>query len=202
MTIHEPATLLTDVLLAGLACALAWRLRVASPAARWWRRVMGITAVSALVGGGYHGFAPDFSPALANGWWIATLLCICAASAAMEFSLLHELVPAGSHRAWPALIATKFIVFAGAALIHPVFVVAIADYGLAMLAWAIAALAVRRAWRGWMLASIAFSIIAAIVQQAGWDVSVYFNHNDMYHVIQALALIGFCRAAQKFRTPA
>ena len=202
MTIHEPATLLTDCLLAGLAGVLAWRLPVAGPAARWWRRVMVITAVSALIGGGYHGVAPNFPAAVGNAWWIATLLGVCAASAAVEFSLLHELLPAGSQRAWPALIATKLTVFAGAAITHPVFALAIADYGLALLAWAIAALMARRAWRCWMLAGIALSVIAAVIQQMRWDVSAHFNHNDIYHVVQSLALIGFYRAARKFRTPA
>ena len=56
MTVHEPATLLTDLLLGALAGWLAGRLRrnPAAPA-RWWSRALLLTAASALVGGTYHG---------------------------------------------------------------------------------------------------------------------------------------------------
>ena len=74
------------------------------------------------------------------------------------------------------------------------------DYLLAgfsgWLAWRL-----RRPWRGWMLAGIGLSIIAALVQQLGWAPAPHFNHNDLYHVIQALALGGFYRAGRKFAGP-
>ena len=79
---------------------------------------------------------------------------------------------------------------------------AILDYGAILVAWAVAATLVRRAWRGWMLAGIALSVVGAVVQQLGWDVSSYFNHNDLYHVIQAAGLYGFYRAAGNFGTAA
>jgi hypothetical protein len=202
MSIHEPATLLTDYLLAGLAGCLAWllqrRMLAASLAARWWSRVLWLTATSAFVGGSYHGFAPDFPPPVAGAWWLVTLLIVCLLSAVMALSLLHEAAPPDRHRFWPGVIAVKFAAFAGAAIAHPVFIVVIIDYGLAMLAWAVAAVILHRAWRNWMLAAIALSIIAALAQQMRWDLSARFNHNDLYHVIQALALFGFYRAGLRF----
>jgi hypothetical protein len=202
MIIHEPATLLTDYLLAGLAAGLAWRLHRSRPAtnlaAQWWSRALGLTALSAFVGGSYHGFAPNFPPAVAGLWWIGTLLNINLLSAAMTLSLLHEVAPAGKQRPWLGLIAFKFTVLAGAAIIHPYFIVGIIDYGLTLLAWAAAVLLLRRPWSGWMMAGIGLSIIAALVQQLGWAPAPHFNHNDLYHVIQALAIGGFYRAAGKF----
>lgn len=202
VTIHEPATLLTDCLLAAFSGWLAWRLRqprtAGSAANQWLSRALGLTALSALVGGSYHGFAPNFSAPLANLWWIATLLIINLLSAAMALSLLHEILPADRHRPWSGLIAFKFAAFAGAATTHPHFVVVIIDYGLAMLAWAIAALLMRRPWSSRMLAGISLSVVAALIQQMGWAPSRHFNHNDLYHVIQALALICIYGAARKF----
>ena len=199
MMVHEPATLLTDGLLAILASWFAWRLQRRIPAtnlaARWWSRVLWLTAASALVGGGYHGFAPDFPAPVAGAWWVVTLLIICLLSAAMAMSLLHELAPPDKHRLWYVFIGCKLAVFAGAATVHPAFVIVIIDYGLTLLAWAVAALVLRRTWRPWMLAAIALSIIAAIVQQLHWNLAPRFNHNDLYHVTQALALYGFYRAA-------
>jgi hypothetical protein len=68
------------------------------------------------------------------------------------------------------------------------------DYGLAMLAWVAAALVLRRKWSGWMLSGVGLSAVAGWVQQSGWGLSPGFNHNDVFHVIQALALVGFYRA--------
>jgi hypothetical protein len=206
MSVHEPATLLTDYLLAALAGWLAWRLRgptpVANQAVCWWRRTLGLTALSALVGGSYHGFAPNFPAPVAGVWWITTLLIICLLSAAMAMSLVHELVPPARQRPWIGVIAFKLAAFGGAAITHPVFVVAIFDYGLTMLTWGTVALIVRRSWSGWMLAAIALSVVAALVQQMRWAPSLHFNHNDLYHVIQALALVCFYAAGAKFSGPA
>lgn len=201
MTIHEPATLATDLLLAVLGGWLAWRLRRRMPAANlaahWWSRTLALTAVSAFVGGTYHGFAPDFPAAFGAAWWIATLFSISLLAAAMAMSLLHELVPPAGQRRWLVLITFKFAAFGGAVLNHPHFIMVIIDYGLVMALWAGAALWGRRPWRGWMLAGIGLSVAAAVVQQLRWGVSPRFNHNDVYHVIQAFALITFYRAGRK-----
>lgn len=191
-------------MLAALSLWLAGRLRRANstgPAAQWLVRVLALTALSALVGGSYHGFAPNFPSAAANLWWMATLLIITLLSAALSLSLLHEILPADRQRPWPGLILLKFAVFATAVTIHPFFVVAIIDYGLTLLAWAIAALWLRRSWSGRMLAGIGLSVAAALIQQMGWAPSRHFNHNDLYHVVQALALICFYSAGRKFTAP-
>lgn len=205
VTIYEPATLLTDCLLATLSGWLAWRLRqprtVDSAAIQWLSRALGLTALSALVGGSYHGFAPNFSTAAANLWWIATLLIINLLSAAMSLSLLHEILPVDRQRPWSGLIIFKFTAFASAVTIHPFFVVAIIDYGLSLLAWIIAAMLLRRSWSGRMLAGVGLSVVAALIQQMGWAPSRHFNHNDLYHVVQALALICFYYAGRKFTAP-
>ena len=206
MTIYEPATLLTDLLLAALASGLAWRLKshahAGATAMGWWSGALGLTALSALVGGSYHGFAPNLPPAIADAWWLATLLIIGALSAVMALSLMHELVPPGRRKYWRGLIIFKFAAFAGAATVYPAFIVAIIDYGLTMFAWAVAALLTRRAWRHGMLAAITLSALAALVQQLHWGVSAQFNHNDLYHVVQALALVAFYRAGRAFSNAA
>lgn len=202
MTLHEPATFLTDVVLAAFAAWLAWRLRRAMPvenrAARWCATALALTAVSGLIGGTCHGFAPNFSAELGAAWWRLTLLSIVGVSAAMGLACVHEIAPPSQRRGWFAVVAAKALGFAAAALAHPVFLVAIADYGSTLLVWLAAAVVLRRAWRGPMLAAIALSAVAAAVQQLKWAPAPWFNHNDLYHVIQMGALAAFQRAGLRF----
>lgn len=196
MTIHEPATLATDLLLAVLGFGLAWRLRKkVSPdnrAATWWCAALVAMAVSALVGGLYHGFAPNFPPPVDGVWWRLVLLLICMMGLTMAVSLIHEVAPDG--RKWIRVAALKCLLSIGTVMAWPDFRVAMADYGLAMLAWVPAALVLRRGWSGWMLGAVALSAVAGWVQQSGWSLAAGFNHNDAFHVIQALALAGFYQA--------
>jgi hypothetical protein len=52
-----------------------------------------------------------------------------------------------------------------------------------------------------MLGSIVLSAVAAAVQQLKLAPSVPFNHNDLYHIIQALALFGFYQAGRRLAGP-
>jgi hypothetical protein len=91
-------------------------------------------------------------------------------------------------------VGAKFVLSLFAVMIWPDFRVAMADYGLAMLAWVFASLVLRRKWSAWMLLGVGLSAVAGWVQQSGWGLTPGFNHNDVFHVIQALALLGFYRA--------
>ena len=198
--------LLTDLLLAGIAGWFAWNLRrtlpVSARAARWWSRALGFAALSGLVGGLYHAFAPNFPPPVVSSWWRVTLLIVCVVSLAMDCSLLHTALPAGRQRPWFAAVILKFAIFALAAIVLMDFVVVIVAYGLSLIAWAFAAALLRRPWSGWMLAGIGSSIVAAVIQQMRWDISSSFDHDDLYHVIQALGFYGFYRAARRLSPPA
>jgi len=199
MTIHEPVTLATDYLLAAVAVGLAGRLhRRVSPAqraARWWVWTFALIATSAFVGGSYHGFAPNLPAGVLELWWLVTLWLVSFISAAMATSWLHEVI----HPAWRqtclVLVVVRLLAFAAFAANRPQFSVVILDYGSSLLLWLGAAFILRRGWSGWMFAAIALSVVAALVQQLHLAPSVHFNHNDLYHVIQALGLAAFYRAA-------
>ena len=209
MTVHEPIILFTDLLLAAVAGWLAWRLRrglaTDNRAAWWWANALGFIALAAVVGGLYHAHAanpfaliPRFSAPLDWSWWIVTLLLTCSVSLAMDFSLLHLAFPAGLRPAWRAAVVVKFTAFGIAAIIHPYFWVAITSYGLSLIAWTVAALLRRGPWSGWMLAGIGLSLAAALVQLKRSGIFAHLEDNDLYHLIQAIALYGFYRAGRLF----
>jgi hypothetical protein len=203
MNLHEPATLVTDYLLAlvSLVVGLLLRRDTPPPARRWFARALLLSALSAFVGGSYHGLAPNFSTDIAAVWWRLTLTILSCVSAALAFSLMHEVASPKSKKLVRNVILLKFGFFVGLALVRPLFVVAIADYGTALLAWLIVAIAIRRPWRVWMLTAIGLSGVAAAVQQLRLAPSTLFNHNDLYHVIQALALVAFYRGARLLGSP-
>jgi hypothetical protein len=201
--------LLTDLLLAAVAGWLAWRLRrglaTDNRAAWWWSLALALIALTALTGGLYHAqqvdlstAPPDFSAPIQWSWWVATLFLTCGVSLAMDFSLLHVAFPAGLLPLWRTAVVLKFVIFCAAAIVHPYFLVAIACYGLSLIAWTIAAALYRRPWSGWMLAGIGLSVAAALLQQKHSSISVHLLDNDLYHVIQAIALYAFYRAGRLF----
>ena len=116
MSISEPATLLTDYLLAVFAGGLAWRLHrtipTASTAAHWWGRALALTMASAFVGGSSHGFGPNLPAPVAGALWTATLLSLSLVAAAMALSLVHELVAPERRRSWLVLVGLKLGFFA------------------------------------------------------------------------------------------
>ncbi len=201
MTLFEPATLGTDLLLALLAgwlgSRVARRARPPSPAARWWGALLLLTAGAALVGGLHHGFAPNFPPVVVAAWWRLTLLLVALASACMAAALLAEMAPARANPWW-WVIAGKFALTLAAILVAAEFRVVVLDYAAVLLAWAVAAELLRRPWRRAMRLGVGLSVAAAVVQQRHWGLGAAFNHNDVYHVIQAGALFAFYRAGRRF----
>src|SRR5690606_16186579 len=121
----------------GLGFGLAWRLRrrIASEnrAARWWCRALQAMAAAALVGGLYHGFAPNFPAAVDEIWWRAVLALMGVMGWTMAVSLIHEVAPGSG--GWLRVVWLKFAISLSAVMVWPDFSVAIADYGLAMMAW-------------------------------------------------------------------
>ena len=60
--------------------------------------------------------------------------------------------------------------------------------------------AVRRGTAGWGLSLAIGLAIGLVLQQAGLGIHpVWFNHNDLYHVIQAAALVLVARAGRRLR---
>ncbi len=199
MTIYEPATLLTDYLLAILGAVLAWRLHrralITVPAVRWWFLALVVLSISALVGGSYHGFAPNFSTFVDRIWWQGALWIICLLGYTMGNALICELVPTHRQAIWKRLVIGKFLLASAGVIFSPNFIVVIIDYGSIMLLWALAALTFRRRWSAWVITAVLLSALAAWIQQSGLSLSTHLNHNDIFHIIQAFALLGFYQSA-------
>lgn len=194
MTITEPATLITDYLLGAFTGALAWRLFAAARQNRrttqwWWATAFAATAIAGVTGGTVHGFRQMLHPGVTAALWLVTLEgLVVAAFAVVRGTLIGARLHPETARAGSLLAAGAYAAYGVWVANHPRFVFAIGAYGVAMavlVAFKLSAWRSERSAARWMMAGVAVSVVAALVQQSRWSLHQHFNHNDLYHVIQA-----------------
>jgi hypothetical protein len=164
---HEPMTVFTDYLLAMAAGWFGYRLWRAQK--RLWAFAFFFTAAASILGGTYHGLA--YEPL-----WKPTVYAVGLAS----LFLL-----AGLGRPFMVFGLLKFAVYAVWMATHDDFKYVIYDYGTTLMIVGVVGL-FKRSW--WIVGSVAVSVLAAAVQQSGLALHRHFNHNDLYHLIQIVAL--------------
>ena len=194
MTITEPATLVTDYLLGAFTAVLARRLFVASRenrlAARWWWAVaFAATAVAGVAGGTVHGFRLALDPRLTAALWLVTIeSLVVAAYAVVRGTLIASPLSAAATKAASLMAAAAYGAYGVWISANPRFIFAIAAYAIALgvvVGVKLSAWSMNPAGARWMIAGVIVSVVAAAVQQSGWSIHRHFNHNDLYHVIQA-----------------
>jgi hypothetical protein len=189
---HEPAVVLTDFVLAILGGAFWWRLRGGGLGAV----IMGGLASAAFWGGVFHAFFPArTSTPLGFVAWLPvafSILTVAAALLTLALSLLTPRLPVPLRRT----IVTGYAVgFVGVVLfIDESFSMIVALYGptLVLALGAATYKAIRARSGRWTLVAcgLALSATAALLQQARVALHpVYFDHNAVYHVVQAAALV-------------
>jgi hypothetical protein len=196
MTIHEPATLITDYLLAGFTAVLATRLfRAArqggSRAQWWWGIAFSATAVASTFGGSVHGFPEALGSARPLVWLVAMESLVLAGYAVVRGTVSGSALSAAAQRRGSLAALVLYAAVAVWVMQDPRFVRAIVAYASALAVLvALQSGALRRGDEAarWMLGGVAISVVAAVIQQAKLAPHPRFNHNDLYHVVQALAV--------------
>lgn len=205
---NEPDVVLTDAGLAVLGFYLGWRL--------WTLRDRGVLqtagavlmaglASAAFWGAVFHAlFREGTATTVGFVFWVPVALSILTVAATMIALSLRVLAPRLGRRPRRAVVAAYAVAFAGAVLlIDESFTMIVRFYGPALvLVLTVAAWQARRtASRGWRLIAVGFAVsaVAAVLRQAGVALhAVYFDHNALYHVVQAAAsvllFIGFRHA--------
>jgi hypothetical protein len=200
----EPDVTLTDFALA-LECAI-FALLVARtsppPMRRWWIIFFSSIAVGALCGGLVHGYFPDESTTTWALVWRTTLLAIGVTS--MATWSLGAYLQQGIRLGRAVRRAAVWIFAAYAIIVLTVstsFFVAVVMYLPATLFMLVAIVdAYRRSptrAEAFGIAGLVLTLIAAAIQQLRIPLHpVYFNHNALYHAIQAIALLLLFLAAR------
>jgi hypothetical protein len=198
MTISEPVTLLTDYALVAVCGWLGWRLsRSASGQAsrRFWAAAFLALAVSAFAGGTFHGFAPLLGGPAAGLLWKFTVITIGIFSFGMMAGSAYATTTGPLRTVLLAAAAIQLAGYCAWMLTHD-------DYGYVVLdtAAAMGMLVVLHGWAAvsrsdtasrWILAGVAVSALAAMMQYFRIAPHPHFNHNDLYHVVQMAAMALF-----------
>jgi hypothetical protein len=190
----EPITAVTDFILA--AVAAFWALLVFRSsdqrASRLFAVALAAAALSTLVGGVYHTLHGELL-------WKATALSAGLFSFFLGLSVAVAFLSPGVARMARIILIAQFCVYAIAALFIDDFWLVIVDYGSVMLAILVVC-AIR--WSNdaarWIAAAILISVAASALQMSSIRVGP-FNHNDVYHVVDVLALYCFYRGGMLLR---
>jgi hypothetical protein len=194
----EPDVTLTDYVLFAECAAFAW-LIARRPAnlmrlRRWTVLFFVFTALAALFGGTVHGFFDGESSSMGRVLWKISMLAIGATALAGWAIGAHLLF--GQHRPHflMRIVATLTAAYAAVILfLTDAFWVAVAGYlpAAAFLLAGFLRAAVREGawWARLGACGLVLSFAAAAIQQLRIAIHpVYFNHNALYHVVQAVAL--------------
>lgn len=181
----EPVTMLTDYALGAVSAWLGFRLFRFS---RYWAAAFLALALAAFLGGTWHGFLQN------DLLWKATILSVGVASFGMVAGSALLTTQGLFRKILVGIAAVKLALYFAWMLFHDDFIWVIADTGSAL-----AIVGALHLWRfnGWMLAGVAVSVAAALAQAGGVALHRHFNHNDLYHVIQIVAMLLFYRGLSK-----
>jgi hypothetical protein len=206
ITIHDPDVVVTDLGLALLGAWCARRLASTPPDGPLGRadvRLMAGLASAAFWGAVFHAFFPDDTATLAGfiAWIPVSLSIVVAASALLECGLRTFAPGLGTAlRVW--IVAAYAGVFALVVLAVDESFATIVRFYVPALLFFLAAATVQALRRGggWRLVALGLllSMVAALLQQAGIALHpVYFDHNAVYHVVQAAALVVLYRGLRQ-----
>jgi len=200
----EVVTMATDYLLAASAFGAAmwlWNTAAGGPG-RWWAAAFVATGVAAVLGGTSHGYAPVLDKETHGLVWRLTYVTVGIAN----FCILHgaslAVVPPRARRGVLAVLLVRLVVVAAALIVLAQFRYVLYDFAitLAGLLGLAAALAGRR-WpgSGWVVAGVAASALGAVVQLGRFGQGSAFNHNDLFHVVQAVGIALYARGGRDLR---
>jgi uncharacterized protein DUF6962 len=202
--ITEPATMATDFLIAVICIMFAVGIeRSASDIATargLWGLSFAFTAIAASIGGVVHGVALHLEVAAKDRLWKATQYVMGLTSLAILAAAVVAFAEGGTERWLVGVAVAKFLAYAAVVRRRDDYAVVVVDYGASMIAMAALAIA------GWvrsgapaapsLVAGVVVSGVAAAVQLKKVAPHPRFNHNDLYHVIQIVALYLFYRGGR------
>lgn len=202
LTISEPMTTATDYLVTVVGVWLGARLlRSASEfgsSTQLWGAGFLMAGVAAFLGGTSHGFATYLGCNAGFLAWKATVYSIgLSACFALAGAIAGASLGVATRRRFHELNIAAFLVYGIWMINHGSFMYVILYYVPAMIAIAAfsghACLRTTEPGHRWIIAGVIATMAGAAIQRSRLTLHVHFNHNDLYHVVQVIALCLFYR---------
>jgi uncharacterized protein DUF6962 len=201
----EVVTMVTDYLLAATAFGAAmwlWKSAAGVPG-RWWAVAFVATGVAAVLGGTSHGYAPVIDKQTHGLVWRFTYVTVGIANFCILYGAALAAVPRRFFRAAVAVLLARMLAVAAALIVVAQFRFVLYDYAITLvglLALAAALGAQRQPGARWIVAGVAASTIGAVVQLTRIGQGRVFNHNDLFHVVQAIGIALYARGGRELGT--
>jgi hypothetical protein len=206
MTITEPTTMMTDYILGLVSLILGLRLIIFGMKQKnklvlYWGIAFGATAIAAFIGGTYHGFLNYLGLREEFILWKLTMFFAGVMSLTMITGSLYSIANQSILRLFLGAAVLKFVVFLFFMLMSNNFSVVVLDYIPAMIGVFVCHLigGLKSNSRGhfWIIIGVLISFLSAWLQQRHIMLHQNFNHNDLYHVLQTLAMTVFYKGLTK-----
>ena len=200
--ITEPMTVLTNVVLAAIAFVLTVRLgyRASAEGLKASGALAGgfmATALAAVLGAAAHGADPLVDPALRQRLWRGSLHTTGFIGVATVISVAFFAARGSVRTAILAFAGLKLLWFTVAVARRPEFRVAAADYAGALAILLAGAVYAWVRWSepgaGWLIGGVVVTLAGSVLQARRVGFHRHFNHNDLFHVVQMVALYLFYR---------
>jgi hypothetical protein len=207
--IAEPATVVTDLLLATVALVLGARLerggrRDASPGRRLWGASFGAAALAAAAGALRHGWGPRLPVGIEQALWFTTALAIAAAGGLLLAGAAFASCRGGMRRGLLLIAALRVAGLAAWTATHREYLAlgidAALGTALVLVLLVRAARQGRFAGLGPLAAGFGVGLGGALLRQLGVAPHPDFNENDLYHLVQIASLWLLYRAGRELRS--
>jgi hypothetical protein len=197
----EVVTMATDYLLAATAFAAAmwlWKTAAGAPG-RWWAVAFLASGVAAVLGGTSHGYAPVLDKQTHGIVWRLTYVTVGVANFCILYGAARAALPRPFLRGALALLLLRLLAVATALVLLAQMRHVIYDYTITLVG--LIGLAALRGGRGrpgagWVMAGVAVSLVGAVFQVGRIGEGRVFNHNDVFHVLQAIGIALYARGGR------
>lgn len=195
---REPGVTLSDYLLAVVCAGFTWNLCWYGLKNNlfnfFWCLLFSSIAISSIVGGTVHGFFSHESTLAYQILWPTTLLFIGITASSCWMLGGYMLGIDEQIKKWIVLIGLVYLVYVVTVIFYNQnFLVAIINYLPAITFLLMVAILrymkTKIIYYGWIIIGILISFIATLAQQMQFSFHpIYFNHNTIYHLLEAVAL--------------
>jgi hypothetical protein len=202
--IHEPVTVVTDVILSALAvyfavCSGRQHELLRMNVHLYFSYAFWVVGLGALLGALTHGLGRYLSVAAGRLLWRATLLFLGAAAFCLLLATGYHAFPVRHVHVFEWSGVLLLVLYAIIIFRDDRFLWAVLFYTAALLIVLMVMLydlfSRGLAGSGIVVAGILVSFAAAIIQRSGLTLHRHFNHNDLYHVVQMIGLYYLFRGA-------